>query len=57
MFDMNNSGDRRVVLMILAIIVACACIPTLLVVATRVFRYIIPSILAGPALYYVFLRK
>ena len=57
MFDMNHSGDRRPVLMILGIIIACACMPTLLVAATRIFRYIIPGILAGAALYYIFLRK
>ena len=57
MFDMNNSGDRRPVLVILGIIIACACMPTLLVAAMRIFRYIIPGILAGAALYYIFLRK
>ena len=56
-FDMNKSVDRRQVLTVLGIIFALCCIPTLLVVFTQLTGRMLPSILIGIALYFVFLRK
>ena len=57
MFDMNKSVDRRQVLTVLGIIFALSCIPALLVVFTQLTGGMLPSILIGIALYFVFLRK
>ena len=57
MFDMNKSADRRQVLTVLGIILALSCIPTLLVLFSHVAGRLLPSILIGIVLYYVFLRK
>ena len=57
MFDMNKSADRRQVLTVLGIILALSCIPTLLVLFSHVAGRLLPSILIGIALYFVFLRK
>ena len=56
-FDMNKSVDRRQVLTVLGIIFALSCIPTLLVVFTQLTGRMLPSVLIGIALYFVFLRK
>ena len=57
MFDMNKSADRRQVLIVLGIILALSCIPTLLVLFSHVAGRLLPSVLIGIALYFVFLRK
>ena len=57
MFDMNKSVDRRQVLTVLGIILILSCIPTFLVVFTQLAGRMLPSILIGIALYFVFLRK
>ena len=57
MFDMNKSVDRRQVLTVLGIILILSCIPTFLVLFTQLAGRILPSILIGVALYFVFLRK
>ena len=57
MFDMNKSADRRQVLTVLGIILVLSCIPTLLVLFSHVAGRLLPSILIGIVLYYVFLRK
>ena len=57
MFDMNKSVDRRQVLTVLGIILALSCVPTLLVLFTQLAGRMLPSILIGIALYFVFLRK
>ena len=57
MFDMNKSVDRRQVLTVLGIILFLSCIPTLLVLFTQLAGKMLPSILIGIALYFVFLRK
>ena len=57
MFDMNKSADRRQVLTVLGIIFALSCIPTLLVMFSHIAGRMLPSILIGVALYFVFLRK
>ena len=57
MFDMNKSADRRQVLTVLGIILVLSCIPTLLVLFSHVAGRLVPSILIGIALYFVFLRK
>lgn len=57
MFDMNKSVDRRQVLTVLGIILFLSCIPTLLVLFTQLAGRMLPSILIGIALYFVFLRK
>ena len=57
MFDMNKSADRRQVLTVLGIILALSCIPTLLVLFSHVAGRLLPSVLIGIALYFVFLRK
>ncbi len=57
MFDMNKSVDRRQVLTVLGIILILSCIPTFLVLFTQLAGRMLPSILIGVALYFVFLRK
>ena len=57
MFDMNKSVDRRQVLTVLGIILILSCIPTFLVLFTQLAGRMLPSILIGIALYFVFLRK
>ena len=57
MFDVNKSVDRRQVLTVLGIILFLSCIPTLLVLFTQLAGRMLPSILIGIALYFVFLRK
>jgi len=56
-FDMNKSADRRQVLTVLGIILFLSCIPTLLVLFTQLAGRMLPSILIGIVLYFVFLRK
>ena len=55
--QMNKSVDRRQVLTVLGIILALSCVPTLLVLFTQLAGRMLPSILIGIALYFVFLRK
>ena len=57
MFDMNKSADRHQVLTVLGIILFLSCIPTLLVLFTQLAGRMLPSILIGIVLYFVFLRK
>ena len=57
MFDMNKSADCRQVLTVLGIILFLSCIPTLLVLFTQLAGRMLPSILIGIVLYFVFLRK
>ncbi len=57
MFDMNKSVDRRQVLTVLGMILILSCIPAFLVLFTQLAGRLLPSILIGIALYYVFLRK
>ena len=57
MFDMNKSADRRQVLTVLGIILILSCIPTFLVLFTQLAGRMLPSILIGIALYFIFLRK
>ena len=57
MFDMNKSADRRQVLTVLGIILALSCIPTLLVLFSHMAGRLLPSVLIGIALYFVFLRN
>ena len=57
MFDMNKSVDRRQVLTVLGIILILSSIPTFLVMFTQLAGRMLPSILIGIALYFVFLRK
>ncbi len=57
MFDMNKSADRRQVLTVLGMILILSCIPAFLVLFTQLAGRLLPSILIGIALYYVFLRK
>ncbi|MBR3100064.1 MAG: hypothetical protein IKH18_10955 [Clostridia bacterium] len=57
MFNMNKSADRRQVLTVLGIILVLSCIPTLLVLFSHVAGRLLPSVLIGIALYFVFLRK
>ena len=57
MFDMNKSADRRQVLTVLGIILILSCIPAFLVLFTQLAGRMLPSILIGIALYYIFLRK
>ena len=57
MFDMKKSVDRRQVLLVLGMILFFASIPTFLVVSTQLAGELLPSILVGIALYFIFLRK
>ena len=57
MFDMNKNADRRQVLTVLGMILILSCIPAFLVLFTQLAGRLLPSILIGIALYYVFLRK
>ena len=57
MFDMNRSADRRQVLAVLGIIMILSCIPAFLVVFTQLAGRMLPGVLAGIALYFIFLRK
>ena len=57
MFDMNKSADRCQVLTVLGMILILSCIPAFLVLFTQLAGRLLPSILIGIALYYVFLRK
>ena len=57
MFDMNKSADRRQILTVLGMILILSCIPAFLVLFTQLAGRLLPSILIGIALYYVFLRK
>ena len=56
-FDMNKSDDRRQVLTVLGIILVLSFVPAFLVLFTQLAGRLLPSILIGVALYYVFLRK
>ena len=57
MFDMKKSVDRRQVLLVLGMILFFASIPTFLVVSTQLAGKLLPSILVGIALYFIFFRK
>ncbi len=57
MFDMNKSVDRRQVLTVLGMILILSCIPAFLVLFTHLAGRMLPGILIGIALYFVFLRK
>ena len=57
MFDMNKSVERRQVLTVLGILLILSCIPTFLVLFTQLAGGMLPSILIGVALYFIFLRK
>ena len=57
MFDMRKSDDRRQVLTVLGLILALSCIPTLLVVFSRMTGRMLSGVLVGIVLYHVFLRK
>ena len=57
MFDMKKSLDRRQVLTVLGMILFLACIPTFLLLFTQTAGKMVPSILIGLVLYFVFLRK
>ncbi len=57
MFDMKKSVDRRQVLLVLGMILFFASIPTFLVVSTQLAGELLPSILVGIALYFIFFRK
>lgn len=57
MFDMNKSVDRRQVLTVLGMILILSCIPAFLVLFTQLAGRILPGILIGIALYFVFLQK
>ena len=57
MFDMKKSADRRQVLLVLGMILFFASIPAFLVVSTQLARELLPSILVGAALYFIFFRK
>ena len=54
---MNKNADRRQVLTVLGMILILSCIPAFLVLFTQLAGRLLPSILIGIALYYVFLRK
>ena len=57
MFDMKKSADRRQVLTVLGIILVLSCIPAFLVLFTHLAGRLLPSVLIGIALYYLFLRN
>ena len=57
MFDMKNIADRRRVLLVLGVILVCASIPTFLVVSTQLAGALLPSVLVGVALYFIFFGK
>ena len=57
MFDMNKSADRRQVLTVLGTILILSCVPAFLVLFTRLAGRMLPGILVGIALYFVFLRR
>ena len=57
MFDMKKSVDRRQVLLVLGMILFFASIPTFLVVSTQLAGELLPSILFGITLYFIFFRK
>ena len=57
MFDMNKSADRRQVLTVLGLILLLSCVPAFLVLFTQLAGRMLPGILAGIALYFVFLRR
>ena len=54
---MKKSVDRRQVLLVLGMILFFASIPTFLVVSTQLARELLPNILVGIALYFIFFRK
>ena len=57
MFDMKKSADRRQVLTVLGIILMLSCVPAFLVLFTQLAGRMLPGILFGIALYFVFLRE
>ena len=57
MFDMKKSVDRRQVLLVLGMIVFFSSIPTFLVIFTELAGALLPSILVGVALYFIFFRN
>ena len=57
MFDMNKSADRRQVLTVLGIIAMLSCVPAFLVLFSQLAGRMFPGIIAGIALYFIFLRK
>ena len=57
MFDMKKSVDRRQVLLVLGIILFFSSIPTILVIFTELAVDLLPSILVGVALYFIFFRN
>ena len=57
MFDMKKSVDRRQVLLVLGMILFFSSIPTFLVIFTELAVDLLPSILAGVALYFIFFRN
>ncbi len=57
MFDMNKSADRRQVLAVLGMILFLSCVPAFLVLFTQLAGRMLPSLLIGMSLYFIFLRK
>ncbi len=57
MFDMKKSVDRRQVLLVLGMILFFSSIPTFLVIFTELAVDLLPSILVGVALYFIFFRN
>ena len=57
MFDMKKSADHRQVLTVLGIILMLSCVPAFLVLFTQLAGRMLPGILFGIALYFVFLRE
>ncbi len=57
MFDMNKSVERRQVLLVLGMILFFSSIPTFLVLSTHLAGELLPSILVGIALSFIFFRK
>jgi hypothetical protein len=56
-FDMKKSVDRRQVLLVLGMILFFSSIPTFLVIFTELAVDLLPSIMAGVALYFIFFRN
>ena len=57
MFDMKKSVDRRQVLTVLGMVLLLSCVPAFLVLFSQLAGRLFPSIVAGIALYFVFLRR
>lgn len=54
---MKKGVDRRQVLLVLGMIIFFASIPTFLAVSTQLAEELLPSIMIGIALYFVFFWK